>query len=158
MGQLDGQTTLDGSAQAALRWARLLHPSLVLVDQRPVRVRGRAAQRIDCTSGHGPGRTRHLFLVVDSAEGFCLLHCSARAANFDELAADFALAASRLELEHGSVARLAEAAMPLDASPAATSAGAATPRTEDGPGRARAPRRGAVRVPTEALPAGPSGG
>jgi hypothetical protein len=159
MGQLDGQTTLDGSAQAALRWARLLHPSLVLVDQRPVRVRGRAAQRIDCTSGHGPGRTRHLFLVVATAEGFCLLHCSARAANFDELAADFAIAAGRLELEHGSVARLAEAAMPHDASPAATTAGGdATPRTGNGSSRAKAPRRGEVRVPTEALPAGPSGG
>ena len=103
---LDRGTPLATAAAAVERWSQLLHPQLTVHSQSLCTVRGAPAVQLDSRGGTGLAEDVARMFVLSSGTGFLVLRCSAPAASWMELEADFVAAAGRLELSPAAVASL----------------------------------------------------
>lgn len=146
---LDPGATLDAAAAAVERWFRLLEPGQRIEERSWTRVRGRDAVRLLGRGGTGLQAARTVLHVLPWQEQFVVLRCNAPEAVWDELSADFAAIAARLELDPEGLPAL----LPEDRGPEPV-AGEPSPvppeQAAAKPPRARpAPR---VRIPREQDP------
>lgn len=103
---LDATSSLDAAALAVERWSRLQNPPLVVETRSSCTVRGEPALRLECRGGLVGAERRATVVVVSGQMGFVVLRCTAPAAVWEELAADFSAATARLELSSAAVAAL----------------------------------------------------
>ncbi len=103
---LDAQSALETAATAVERWSALAYPKFAVTARAERSLRGARAIQIETSAGIGNDERRARMVVVAGDGRFLVLRCAAPAHAWDELEADFELAATRLERTASAVAAL----------------------------------------------------